>query len=70
MAPLTSEQIKEVESLRELLVEARTRLERINLVNPIASIVWARLSNAHAALGNILEEERIHQKSRSSATGL
>jgi hypothetical protein len=68
MAGLTKAQVDELQSLRELLVETRTRLERLNLSDSIASVVWARLSNAHAALGQILENDRIQNKGTSKGT--
>lgn len=62
MQRLTEEQRLGVQSIRELLVEARSKLERLNLPEPVMSTSWARLSNAHADLGRLLENDRILER--------
>jgi hypothetical protein len=69
MDQLTEEQLAGVQSVRESLIEARTRLERLRLPDSVMSTSWARISNAHADLGRTLEIARMRERTAKKAAG-
>ena len=62
MEHLTPEQLAGVQGVCSALVEARTQLEKLNLVSDAAARIWGEISNAHAHCSCMVRDARLQER--------